>query len=479
MCGFVGLIGVQGVAHELSLGLAAIQHRGQDAAGLGVYQAGSIRMYKDVGMVSKALPAEVLDAMPGTSGIAHVRYPTFGGGTREDAQPFMTRRPSMVLAHNGNITNVAQLEEELVARGVRMTSRCDSEPVLLVLGDELLKIRVAGHTTADLVAATEQLMKRLRGSYSAVAVAEIDGRETLIAFRDPHGIRPCVYGVRPDGAWAVASESVSLDVLGCKLRGDVEPGHLVLMRTGEEPEIHEVLPKPPRPCVFEHIYFARPDSRMGGHRVYTRRRAFGERLADEWKAKGHQADVVVAVPDTSRPAAMAIAERLELPNREGFIKNRYSGRTFIMPDQRTRELAHRLKLNPIEEIFQGQRVLMVDDSIVRGTTMRRIVQMVRTLNPVEVHLAIFSPPVRHPCYYGIDMPSRDELVAARLTADEDPQADLEDALARYFGTDSVTFLSIPGMKAVAGNELCAACFTGNYVVPVSAQERGYIVGGRR
>jgi amidophosphoribosyltransferase len=230
----------------------------------------------------------------------------------------------------------------------------------------------------------------------------------------------------------------------------------------------------PKHCIFERVYFARPDSRMEDGRVNRTRWRMGRQLAKEWRARGFEADLVVAVPDTSRPAAQAMAEELGIPTREGFIKNRYSGRTFIMPDQKTRDAALRLKLNPIREMFEGNRVLLVDDSIVRGSTMRRIVQMLRDLKPESLHIAIFSPPVRHPCFYGIDMPTQDELVAAR----HDPE-DVQDALAGYLGADSVTFLSVQGLAELSGPGFCMACFDGDYVVPVDDDERAEIIAERR
>ncbi len=474
MCGFVGITGLQDAAAATSLALQAVQHRGQDAAGIGVWNGGYVRVHKDEGMVAVAIPPQVLAELEGTSAIGHVRYPTAGTGTRLDAQPFMTRRPTMILAHNGNVTNVPEIEARLKRRGISLTSRCDAEPILAVLGDELLKIRPVGFTEEDVVEAVAATHRRVRGAYSVVAILEVAGRETMVAFRDPHSIRPGVYGQGPDGAWAAVSETVSLDVLGFTHTGDIPPGCVMFFRRGEEPVTREVTPRPVHHCIFEDIYFARPDSVMEGKRVNAQRWSLGERLAEEWKAKGFEADVVVAVPDTSRPAAKAMAERLGIKNREGFIKNRYSGRTFIMPNQKAREAAHRLKLNPISEVFEGQRVVIVDDSIVRGTTMRRIVQMVQALNPKAVHVAIFSPAVRHPCFYGIDMPSEQELVAAQHS----PEV-LEAALAERFGADSVTFLSTPGLGQVAGRNICDACFTGRYPVPVSASEKQHIETDRR
>ncbi|MBX2797188.1 MAG: amidophosphoribosyltransferase [Myxococcales bacterium] len=476
MCGFVGLIGVDSASTALCLGLQAVQHRGQDAAGIATYDgAGRLHLYKDLGRVAEVFSRESLQTLTGRAGVAQVRYPTVGASTRNDAQPFITRRPSIALAHNGNVTNLTELNAYLESRGMRTYSGCDAEPILLILADELLRLKVTGHTADDLAVAVTKTMSRVRGSYSVVAVLEVDDQPTLVAFRDPHGIRPAVYGQRADGAWSAVSESVSLDVNDFRLVGEVPPGSMVLLRAGAEPVVRELLPEPRRACVFEDIYFARPDSVMSGGSVYARRWALGERLADEWKAKGLEADVVVAVPDTSRPAAQAMAERLGLPYREGFIKNRYSARTFIMPDQATREAEMRLKINLIDGIFRDQRVIVVDDSIVRGTTMRRLVSKVREHGPAAVHVTIFSPAVKHPCFYGIDMPSKQELVAhGPATGPE-----LEDRLAEHFGADSVTFLSREGLVEVAGNDICAACFTGAYPVEVDEEERGHIVRDRR
>ncbi|MEQ1566187.1 MAG: amidophosphoribosyltransferase [Myxococcota bacterium] len=480
MCGFVGLVGVEPVAPSLCLALQAVQHRGQDAAGMGTWDRGHLQVYKDLGRVEEIFDEAVLATLAGSSGVAHVRYPTVGSSTRNDAQPFFSQRPSIVSAHNGNLVNLPEIYAHLQSRGIRCISTCDSEPILLVFGDELLQRKVVDHTEDDVVIALRRTMEVIRGSYSVVAVLEVSGQETLVVFRDPHGIRPAVYGKRSDGAWMVGSESVSLDVLDFQRVGDVPPGSVVFLRKGQPPIVREVNPKAPHHCIFEDIYFARPDSVMSGVRVNTRRWALGERLAEEWAAKGLQADVVVAVPDTSRPAAQAMAERLGYAYREGFIKNRYSGRTFIMPDQRSREAAMRLKLNPIDEIFRGQRVVLVDDSIVRGTTMRRIVQMVRRLEPAELHVAIFSPAVRNPCYYGIDMPSRQELVAHREAAGPaDAPSAIEERLAKLFGADTVTFLSEAGLQAVAGSSICSACFTGRYPVAVNDEERSFIQQDRR
>ena len=371
MCGFVGLIGVEGAASSLVIGLQAIQHRGQDAAGIGTLNAGQFSLEKEMGLVTTALPSHVVSSMRGQSGIAHVRYPTAGPeATRNDAQPFLTRRPGILLAHNGNVTNVPELSRTLREEGWHVLSLCDAEPILLVLAEALTRSRPEGHIRDDVVRAVREVHQRVRGAYTVVALLEVDGRETLISFRDPHGIRPGVYGRRDDGAWISASESVSLDVLGLQKVDDVPVGHVVFMVPGQDSEslplepARSDCPLQARPCVFERIYFARPDSVMEEGRVNRVRWRLGRQLAREWRARDLQADLVVAVPDTSRPAAQALAEELELPHREGFIKNRYSGRTFIIPDQSTRNAALRLKLNPIREMLEGKSVLLIDDSVV-------------------------------------------------------------------------------------------------------------------
>ena len=473
MCGFVGVIGPERAAPEIVMALQALQHRGQDAAGVGTYDGERFHLEKNLGLVTQALPERTVQAMKGHVGVGHVRYPTVGGGDKGDAQPFLTRRPGILMAHNGNVTNLKELESSLLEKGIHVLSRCDVEPILMALADELGELKGPGPTFDQLATACGRVMDRVRGGYSVVATMLVDGEASLVAFRDAHGIRPLVMGKRDDGAWMVASESVALDLLDYKDMRYLAAGSVAVLRAGREPVVREVRREESRPCVFERIYFARADAVVEEGRVNQIRWDLGTRLADEWKAKGLEADVTVAVPDTSRPAAMAMAERLGIVNREGFIKNRYSGRTFIMPHQAMRDAALRLKLNPIREVFEGKRVIVVDDSIVRGTTMRRIVRLVREMDPASIHVAIFSPPVRNPCFYGIDMPSHAELVAARR------QESLEDDLATMFGADTVTFLSNEGMHAVLGTTMCGACFDGDYVVPVSDNERAIILDDRR
>ncbi len=476
MCGFVGMISKSAVGGQLLHALQSIQHRGQDAAGLGTWDDRRVHLVKGLGLINQAVPAAEVPTLQGAAGIGHVRYPTVGAtSTAEDAQPFRTRAPGILLAHNGNVTNMDELVGWLRSEGHVVLSSCDAEPILLTLTWALLQRRHVDHSLDDLVAAVGEVFARVKGAYSVTAVLELDGQPTLVAFRDPHGVRPGVYGQRAtDGAWITASESVALDMLGVAKQGDIPPGGLLIMRPGAPLQTVDVAPARPRRCAFERVYFARPDSIMEEGRVNATRWKMGRELGRQLRAAGVEADVVVAVPDTSRPAAQAMAEELGIPMREGFIKNRYSGRTFIMPDARSRVETLRLKLNPMREVFAGKRVLLVDDSIVRGTTMGRIVEMVQGLGPTALHLAIFSPPVRHPCFYGIDMPSPRELVAAQYSEDA-----LSAGIADKLGVDSLTFLSRARLGTVLGEHTCAACFDGAYPIPVSDRERAAIEQDRR
>ena len=475
MCGFVGMIAGESVADDLLRALRTIQHRGQDAAGCGTWKDGRVHVVKGLRRIDRAIDPSARSALVGPAGISHVRYPTSGSrAAAEDAQPFHTRQPGVLLAHNGNLTNVAELVAWLRSEGVGVLSQCDAEPLLLTFARALTRRRAGHHTVGDVQAAAQEVRRRVRGAYSVTAVLEVDGKPALVAFRDPHGIRPGVYGQRRDGAWMTASESVALDGLQCEVRGDLPTDAALLLRAGAEPVRLPLAGGEGRPCVFERVYFACPESVMQNGRVHDTRRRLGAQLAQEWRARGLQADVVVAVPDTSRPSAQALAEALGIPCREGFRPHTVPGRTFIMPDQPSREAALRRKLRPIAERFEGQRVLLVDDSIVRGTTMRSVLSMVRGFSPVEVHVAIVSPPVRSPCFYGIDMPSREELVASRFDASH-----CSDAFARALGADSLTFLSVAGLRSVAGPRSCMACFDGDYIVPVSADERAAIRAARR
>ncbi|HJK91490.1 MAG TPA: amidophosphoribosyltransferase [Polyangiaceae bacterium LLY-WYZ-15_(1-7)] len=485
MCGFVGLVASQDVAPQIHLALQALQHRGQDSAGIATMSGDGRRFAfrRGLGTVVNALDQADLEALPGAVGLGHVRYPTIGRGVLEDAQPFFYRQPGVLMAHNGNVTNVGALERELAKKSIHLMSRCDVEPALCVFADALMGQRPADHTTADALEALRAVQRSVRGSYSIVAALRLDGRPTLLVFRDPHGIRPATLGRRDDGAWMAASESVCLDATGFSHAFEPRPGEAVILRAGEEPERHALEARTPSPCIFEAIYFARPDAVMGDRSVYEVRLDLGRQLASRLAAKGVSADVVFPVPDTARPAATAVAEELALPLREGFIKNRYSGRTFIMPDALTRDQALRLKLNPIPREIAGKRVLLVDDSIVRGTTLRRVVGLLEAAGAAEVHLAIHAPPVSHPCFYGIDMSTEDELFARRFVqGTPDGEAGyqaLERDAAAALGADSLTWLRVADMDAAAPGPRCAACFDGVYPEPVPDVDRDEIVRDRQ
>jgi amidophosphoribosyltransferase len=441
-------------------------------------------VHKGLGLVRDVFDEPTLITMPGNAGLGHVRYPTIGKGVVGDAQPFFERRPGVVMAHNGNITNYERLKRRLSARSVHLVSKCDVEPMLCVFAEELMARRRRAHTLDDVVSALRSTFDVVDGAFSAAMVLEVDGVPTLVAFRDPHGIRPAVWGRRGEG-WMVASESVSCDALGFEQLGDLAAGEAVFLRPGEEPVHRRIDARKPAPCVFEAIYFSRPDSIENGETVYERRLSLGRKLARTWLAKGHEADRVIAVPDTSRPAAIAFAEEVQLPCREGFIKNRYSGRTFIMGDQQARESALRLKLNLIRAEFEGQRVVIVDDSVVRGTTIRRLLDLVWAQGPRSVHFAIHSPPVLHPCFYGIDMSTEEELAARRFVAggvkgslSREQQRAMEEAWAKELGVSTLTFLHPDDLDGVLPAARCAACFDGHYPLPVLEEDREGIVADR-
>ena len=485
MCGFVGIIGKDGVAADIVLALQALQHRGQDSAGVGTIHQGRFPIIKRLGLVSQSFGPDEVQALQGQVGLGHVRYPTMGRSVLSDAQPFFYRQPGVLMAHNGNFTNIHQMHQELAEESVHLMSCCDVEPVLCLFALALMRQRKRDHTVQDTLRALQEVGQKTRGAYSIVAPLVLDGEETLLAFRDPHGIRPAVWG-EYEGTWVVASESVALDVLGARHGGDVEPGELMVLRKGQEPQRHQLWTARKAPCIFEYIYFARPDSTMNSHSVYSIRLALGRALANAWKAKGLQADTVIPIPDTSRPAAATLAEQLALPYREGFIKNRYTGRTFIMSTTDERTSALKLKLNPIQSEFRGKRVLLVDDSIVRGSTLIRTIQSIRDQGATQVHLAIYSPPVMYPCYYGIDMSTREELAAPGFLPDhttgpldQAQLAILEKRFAERLGLDSLTYLPIEGLSLAFQEDHCAACFDGNYPLAVTQEERQWIECDRR
>jgi len=485
MCGIVGIVGTEEAARECLVALQAVQHRGQDSSGIATIHDRRFPFIRRLGLAGQAYTEEDLARLPGSIAVGHTRYPTVGAGNLADAQPLFFRQPGVLLAHNGNLINYDELCTRLQNQSVHLLTRCDAEPLLCDLALNLMALKPKDHTLEDACYALEQTWKWVDGAYSIVVALILDGQETLVVARDRKGIRPAVWGAR-DGAFIAASETPALDALGFEFQGDVAPGEAIFLRAGQAPIRRTIHGEGAAPCVFEQIYFARPDSQMEGRSVYSQRLAFGRSLARDWKAKGFTADVVIPIPDTSRPAAMAVAEELGLPYREGFIKNRYSGRTFIMGDQAQRRSELRLKLNPIRSEFAGRHVLLVDDSIVRGTTLARTIKIVRSQGARSVHLAIHAPPVLFPCYYGIDMSTAEEL-AARAFDDDPPagglpperQQALEQRFAKHLGLDSLTYLSVAGMDEAWGGPRCAACFDGRYPMPLSAERRQVIEADRR
>ena len=456
MCGFIGLIGEKDVSRRLYTGLLTIQHRGQDSAGMITY-SGRFNMKKGNGLVRDVFNEKNLSYLKGNIGIAHVRYPTVGGGGAEDAQPFYVSIPyGIILAHNGNIVNYFSLKEEMEKKYYRdLNSTSDAELLLHVLAEELS--RRIPFSIHNLFRAVEGVFKRALGSYSAVAYIRDRG---FLAFRDPNGFKPIVFGQKGK-EFIFASESVVLDTLGFKLLRDLYPGEAIFIDKNGRVYKKRVVERPQTSCIFEYVYFARPDSIIDGISVYEARLRLGRMLAEKIRKANLKIDVIIPVPDTSRAAAVAISEELGIPYREGFIKNRYIGRTFIMPSQELRQRSIRLKLNPIKEEFLGKNVLIIDDSIVRGNTSKEIISLVREMGAAKVYLGIYSPPLKYPCFYGIDMQTRGEFIAAERSVDE---------IKKYIGADELIYQDMHGLiKGVFGSanaHCCCACFSGEYPVPV-------------
>jgi len=423
MCGIVGIVANSTVNQDLYNALLMLQHRGQDAAGIVTYDKGKLFQRKSIGLVSDVFQSRHMQRLKGNVGIGHVRYPTAGTSSSAEAQPFYVNSPfGISLAHNGNLVNAAQLKKELFLEDRRhLNTESDSEILLNVFAHELAKQESIHLKPDDVFAAVNAVHKRCKGAYAVVAM--LTGRG-IVAFRDPNGIRPLVYGVRESKhgmEYIVASESVALDVLGYSLIRDISPGEAIYIDENGKITSQQCADNAMHtPCIFEYVYFARPDSVLEDVFVQKARMRMGQCIAkkilQEWK--NHDIDVVMPIPDTSRTTAIEIAHILGIKYREGFIKNRYIARTFIMPGQKKRKKSVRQKLNPVGLEFRDKNVLLVDDSIVRGTTSREIVQMARDTGAKKVYFASASPPVRYQNIYGIDMPSRSEFIAHNRTVDE-------------------------------------------------------------
>ena len=468
MCGVVGMVGHGPVNQDIYDALTVVQHRGQDAAGIMTCSGSRVHLRKDSGLVRDVFAERHMVQLKGNMGLGHARYPTAGGENRAEAQPFFVNSPfGVALAHNGNLVNARELSHELFQSDLRqLNTGSDSEVLLNVFAHELMvSVRNKGGTlqSSDVFDAVSRLHQRCNGAYAVVAMIVGYG---LVAFRDPCGIRPLVVGTRQDDGQQsvmVASESVAMDLLNFELLGDVAPGEAVFVSTSGEIERRICAPRTQlAPCLFEYVYLARPDSIIDGVAVFKSRLRMGEKLGElimrEWP--DHDIDVVIPIPDTSRTSALQLANLLGLKYREGFIKNRYIGRTFIMPGQAERRKSVRQKLNAIDLEFRGKNVLLVDDSIVRGTTSRQIIQMAREAGAKKVYFASAAPPVRYANVYGIDMPAPIELIA-------NGRSELE--IAEFIGTDRLIFQKLDDLiDAVReGNPriktVDASCFDGRYV----------------
>ena len=465
MCGIIGMVAHSPVNQAIYDGLTVLQHRGQDAAGIITCEGGHLHLRKNNGLVRDVFHTRHMMRMLGNMGIGHIRYPTAGCESSAEAQPFYVNSPyGISLAHNGNLTNSNKLKQELFQEDLRqINTDSDSEVLLNVFAHELQQHAKLTMEVEDVFAAVASVHRRCRGAYAAVTMITGYG---VIAFRDPFGIRPLVYGKResPEGTdYMMASESVALDVLGYELIRDVAPGEAVFISLDGQIHTRQCADNPSvTPCIFEYVYLARPDSIIDNVSVYKARLRMGDKLADKLRRlrPDHDIDVVIPIPDTSRTSALQMANNLGLKYREGFIKNRYIGRTFIMPGQQQRKKSVRQKLNAIELEFKDKNVLLVDDSIVRGTTSSQIIDMAREAGANKVYFASAAPPVRYPNVYGIDMPTRSELIAHGRT---------EEQICREIGADWLLFQDmedlVDAVKAGSPdiNGFDASVFTGEYV----------------
>lgn len=445
-CGVVGVYAPgEDVARIAFYGLFALQHRGQESAGISVSDGETIRTSTAMGLVAQVFRESDLERLKGHIAIGHTRYSTTGSSNLSNAQPICTNGPfgEMALGHNGNVVNALPLKQELEEWGCQMTGTTDSVIIAHVLAN------TPGANWAERV---KRFMQRVQGAYSLVVLT----KDSLIAMRDPLGVRPLCVG-KLNGGWVVASESCALDHLGAQLLREVSPGEAIIIDEQGMRTLHWSGERQRAECIFEYIYFARPDSILGGGLVYSARQAMGAQLAREHPV---DADVVIGVPDSATAAAIGYAQESGIPYSEGLLKNRYVGRTFIEPDQRMRDLGVRLKFNTLPAVLSGRRVVVVDDSIVRGTTTPHVVGLVRRAGAQEVHLRVCAPPLRHPCHLGVDMATYRELIAANKTIEE---------IRQFVDADSLGYLSVQGLlKAVGGNmdSFCTGCFTGNHAVPV-------------
>jgi amidophosphoribosyltransferase len=440
-CGVFGIWGSEEAANHAYLGLHTLQHRGQESAGIVSSDGSQLFVHRGLGLVQDVFSANTLERLPGDRAIGHVRYSTAGGSHIKNAQPIAIdySHGSIAVGHNGNLTNADEIRRRLEGQGSIFQTTSDTEVVVHLIA------RSQERTTADRVA---DALRQTRGAFSLMVLTP----QEMIAVRDPWGFRPLSLG-RLKGAYVFASEPVAFELIAAEYIRDVEPGEMVLIDKNGMTSLRPFEREPSKMCIFEYVYFARPDATLGSINVYEARKRMGRALASEDAVR---ADVVIPVPDSGVPAALGYAEKAGLPFELGLVRSHYIGRTFIEPQSSIRHFGVRLKLSPNRALIQGKRVVVIDDSIVRGTTSRKIVKMLRDAGAREVHLRISSPPTRWPCFYGIDTPSRSELIASSHNIDE---------IAKYVTADSVGYLSVEALHtAVGGTGYCDACFTGNYPV---------------
>src|SRR5437763_1946370 len=452
-CGVFGIFGHNEASNMTYLGLYALQHRGQESAGIAASDGERVRVSRDMGYVADIFDSRTLGELPGTRAIGHVRYSTAGESKLTNAQPILIdcAHGQIALCHNGNLVNAKELREELVRQGSIFQSNSDTEVIL-----HLYAKSKAGSVEDAIVDSVSQV----QGAFSLVMLT----KDRLIAVRDPHGFRPLALG-RLDGAYVVCSETCAMDLIGATYERDVEPGEVIVISEGG---VRSIKPYPPAPlahCIFEHVYFARPDSYVFGKSVNEVRTELGRVLAREQPI---DADVVVPVPDSGVCAAMGFAEESGVPLRMGLIRNHYVGRTFIQPQASIRHFGVKVKLNPVRSVLNGRRVILVDDSLVRGTTSQKIVRMVRAAGAKEVHVRISCPPTISPCFYGVDTPRKADLIAATHTLEE---------IREFLEADSVAYLSLEGMLSAVGSQrqsYCSSCYTGEYPVEFPRDEATYL-----
>ena len=460
MCGVIGIYDYEEVITKVYKGILTLQHRGQDSAGILTYN-GRFHMKKGNGLVRDIFDHRNIARLKGNISIAHTRYPTVGEGSVEDAQPFWINYPYGIAgAHNGNLTNFLELKRELFEKSHKIiNSNCDVEAILNIFAEYLEKFKSKEFTPEIVFNAVRYVYRKAKGSYSVVIYIADKG---MLAFRDPFGLRPLLFGVNRDKlvpSFAFASESVSLDVLGFKSIKDLEPGSAIFIDKNRKVYEKKILNKPHRPCIFEYIYFARPDSYLDKINVYKSRVELGKKLAKKIKEIKLPIDVIVPVPDSARAAAIEVARILDIKYREGLVKNRYIGRTFIMAGDDLRKESINYKLNAIADVFRNKNVLLIDDSIVRGNTSRSIIRMVRATGAKKVYFASYSAPLKNPCVYGIDMQTKGEFIAANSTPEQ---------IANKIGADKVIYQDIKDMQDAVRKQnkriksFCMACFTGIY-----------------